>query len=372
MVTMGPIPFSAAHSALRVGLYCPIKTDDLPTEPRGIEVSTRFYGKFEDAWDERDDVETNAKVRSLLITIIVSHDVLEQNKTFRGGQSGSILRKNRPCREFPNVLAFSHLKALSLALETRTQDVKRLGKGRNKAKPRQRDALAGTKKLKNKKKKIRMLNSLANYLLGGNNTGRQGSREGSNNQIPEACPVMARLRQVEVEGDDWILIDRAGEGALEESWYLTPPPCFTRAGPVNVETSPLEDLLIEHPSMSVYRATASPVAPETPPPTPDAPDERNVEENEMVLRDVLPDANMSTPIFPEPNLNPRRRQATEQEDVRRPSIHDGRPATDRSRRTEQRIQLRSAQKVMYVIGRILPFFLFCLCLAYVYLSYSGW
>ncbi|XP_043515677.1 tumor protein p53-inducible nuclear protein 2 isoform X6 [Frieseomelitta varia] len=216
---------------------------------------------------------------------------------------------------------------------------------------------------KKKKKKIRMLNSLANYLLGGNITGGQGSREGSNNQIPEACPVMARLRQVEVEGDDWILIDRAespassttssldsnlGEGAsaLEESWYLTPPPCFTRAGPVNVETSPLEDLLIEHPSMSVYRATASPVAPETPPPTPDAPDERNVEEN-VVLRDVVPGASvaMATQALPE-RRNPRRSQIAEQED-RRPSIHDGRPPADRSRTTEQRIaQLRSAQKVL--------------------------
>ncbi|CAD1468495.1 unnamed protein product [Heterotrigona itama] len=196
-----------------------------------------------------------------------------------------------------------------------------------------------------------MLNSLANYLLGGNITGGQGSREGSNNQIPEACPVMARLRQVEVEGDDWILIDRAGEGAsaLEESWYLTPPPCFTRAGPVNVETSPLEDLLIEHPSMSVYRATASPIAPETPPPTPDAPDERNVEEN-VALRDVVvPGGNVATATPVSLERNPRRRRGdAEQEDIeRRPSIHDGRPAVDRPRRSEQRIvvQLRSAQKV---------------------------
>ena len=146
--------------------------------------------------------------------------------------------------------------------------------------------------------------------------------------------------------------------ALEESWYLTPPPCFTRAGPVNVETSPLEDLLIDHPSMSVYRATASPVAPETPPPTPDAPDERNVEEN-VVLRDVAPGANVATIATPAlPERNPRRRQTAEQED-RRPSIHDGRPPADRSRRTEQRIaQLRSAQKVMYVIGHTPFFFLF--------------
>ncbi|XP_018422730.1 PREDICTED: tumor protein p53-inducible nuclear protein 1 [Nanorana parkeri] len=41
---------------------------------------------------------------------------------------------------------------------------------------------------------------------------------------------------------------------MEESWFVTPPPCFT-AGELTtneVETSPLENLLIEHPSMSVY------------------------------------------------------------------------------------------------------------------------
>ncbi|KAK6490804.1 tumor protein p53-inducible nuclear protein 1-like [Huso huso] len=42
--------------------------------------------------------------------------------------------------------------------------------------------------------------------------------------------------------------------ALEESWFITPPPCFTAGGhtPVLVEASPMENLLIEHPSMSVY------------------------------------------------------------------------------------------------------------------------
>ncbi|XP_003219559.1 tumor protein p53-inducible nuclear protein 1 [Anolis carolinensis] len=41
---------------------------------------------------------------------------------------------------------------------------------------------------------------------------------------------------------------------MEESWFITPPPCFTAGGlaTLKVETSPLENLLIEHPSMSVY------------------------------------------------------------------------------------------------------------------------
>ncbi|KAK7498765.1 hypothetical protein BaRGS_00009857 [Batillaria attramentaria] len=42
---------------------------------------------------------------------------------------------------------------------------------------------------------------------------------------------------------------------LTESWIVTPPPCFTASGSVaQLEESPLENLLIEHPSMSVYHA----------------------------------------------------------------------------------------------------------------------
>lgn len=70
--------------------------------------------------------------------------------------------------------------------------------------------------------------------------------------------------------EDWILVDvheskvLAGKEKevsklkaqvqLEESWYVTPPPCFEASGlsPEVLEASPMEDLLIEHPSMSVY------------------------------------------------------------------------------------------------------------------------
>lgn len=130
-----------------------------------------------------------------------------------------------------------------------------------------------------------------------------------------------------------------GATALEESWYVTPPACFTRAGPVNVETSPLEDLLIEHPSMSVYRATtASPVAPDTPPPTPDATEERDFEE------DVTPPARTSdlSTVSIEHGL----RRSEDNDTLSRPAIHDGRPANNRTNSDKVRvIQLRSAQKV---------------------------
>ncbi|XP_029958042.1 tumor protein p53-inducible nuclear protein 1 [Salarias fasciatus] len=56
--------------------------------------------------------------------------------------------------------------------------------------------------------------------------------------------------------------------SLQESWFVTPPPCFTGSSslPILLEASPLENLLIEHPSMSVYchpRLTVEPLS-ETP------------------------------------------------------------------------------------------------------------
>ncbi|XP_067647100.1 uncharacterized protein TP53INP [Eurosta solidaginis] len=44
---------------------------------------------------------------------------------------------------------------------------------------------------------------------------------------------------------------------MVDSWYLTPPPCFTSNGPIHMDISPLENLLIEHPSMSVYHSIRS-------------------------------------------------------------------------------------------------------------------
>ncbi|XP_022663080.1 uncharacterized protein LOC111251079 isoform X2 [Varroa destructor] len=44
----------------------------------------------------------------------------------------------------------------------------------------------------------------------------------------------------------------APSSGLEESWYVAPSACIARRRPVKLATSPLENLLIEHPSMSVY------------------------------------------------------------------------------------------------------------------------
>ncbi|XP_015591299.1 tumor protein p53-inducible nuclear protein 2 isoform X2 [Cephus cinctus] len=200
--------------------------------------------------------------------------------------------------------------------------------------------------------KVRMLSSLASYLLG-SSSGAQDTRGDSGiERTGDSYPVEARLSQVEAEGDDWILIDLAVEGAtaLEESWYVTPPACFTRAGPVHVETSPLEDLLIEHPSMSVYRAAAPSVAPDTPPPTPDIHEEE--EECEILGNTTSPLMLVAeaTPVSTEWS-NTRRRNGRAAEIVvdssRRNGLHEHRNNRSLGAAEESRIvQSRSAQKVL--------------------------
>ena len=54
------------------------------------------------------------------------------------------------------------------------------------------------------------------------------------------------------------LLVRTSHGLVKEAWILTPPPCFTAektGGDVGI--SDLENLLIEHPSMSVYKRSGS-------------------------------------------------------------------------------------------------------------------
>uniref|UniRef100_A0A0K8TZ87 Tumor protein p53-inducible nuclear protein 1 n=1 Tax=Bactrocera latifrons TaxID=174628 RepID=A0A0K8TZ87_BACLA len=58
-----------------------------------------------------------------------------------------------------------------------------------------------------------------------------------------------------------VSIDSNGSGAklftMVDSWYMTPPPCFVSTGPIYMEMSPFENLLIEHPSMSIYHSIKS-------------------------------------------------------------------------------------------------------------------
>ncbi|KAK9500317.1 hypothetical protein O3M35_001601 [Rhynocoris fuscipes] len=122
-----------------------------------------------------------------------------------------------------------------------------------------------------------MFSNLASYLLGyGEANARNNNNNVNNNDNGATSPEgNLRLSTVETDEDDWLMVEAtrrdsscnrtAGSRSsstsslpclsLEESWFVTPPPCFTSTGPVTVETSPLENLLIEHPSMSVYDRT---------------------------------------------------------------------------------------------------------------------
>ncbi|KGL94361.1 Tumor protein p53-inducible nuclear protein 2, partial [Charadrius vociferus] len=95
----------------------------------------------------------------------------------------------------------------------------------------------------------------------------------SDSSTPEGLEEPKPFVEEEEEEDGWLVIDLAGEKSrrdcfptasaapslagpclMDESWFVTPPPCFTAEGPGPdiVGSSPMEDLLIEHPSMSVY------------------------------------------------------------------------------------------------------------------------
>ncbi|XP_017279267.1 tumor protein p53-inducible nuclear protein 1 [Kryptolebias marmoratus] len=72
------------------------------------------------------------------------------------------------------------------------------------------------------------------------------------NSTADTDPDGGAEEDEDVDEEDGFL--RLEACSLEESWFVTPPPCFTGHSnqPVLLETSPLENLLIEHPSMSVY------------------------------------------------------------------------------------------------------------------------
>lgn len=78
------------------------------------------------------------------------------------------------------------------------------------------------------------------------------------------CPPSSRVLRSPLSLDSPPLLGSGGVNApsdstpcgLDESWFITPPPCFTAEG-APTEASPMEDLLIEHPSMSVYVSSSN-------------------------------------------------------------------------------------------------------------------
>lgn len=98
----------------------------------------------------------------------------------------------------------------------------------------------------------------------------------SNPSPPEDSNCPGAFVSEEDEVDGWLIIDLQGRpppapSLMDESWFVTPPACFTAEGPglgpARLQSNPLEDLLIEHPSMSVY-VTGSTIVLESGPPSP--------------------------------------------------------------------------------------------------------
>lgn len=97
--------------------------------------------------------------------------------------------------------------------------------------------------------KVGMLSRLASYLLRGVASGAEDDEASATADAgPEtgsaSLPVEARLRQVEVEGDDWILIDRNGkcltrlDGEPFHFIFLLCFFCFVRARSFCITASP--------------------------------------------------------------------------------------------------------------------------------------
>jgi hypothetical protein len=78
----------------------------------------------------------------------------------------------------------------------------------------------------------------------------------NNLQLVPFKSILSHLSAVR-ENDENCLLSANGvlpalyPNTMDESWFLTPPSCFS-SGSIQLETSPIENLLIEHPSMSVY------------------------------------------------------------------------------------------------------------------------
>ncbi|XP_076065859.1 tumor protein p53 inducible nuclear protein isoform X2 [Oratosquilla oratoria] len=91
------------------------------------------------------------------------------------------------------------------------------------------------------------------------------SVEDSDSFISPSQPQITDVTVISDDENDWVLVNRKeccgsenssptpGEaGGAEAGWLVTPPPCFTQSQGPPLATSPMENLLIEHPSMSVY------------------------------------------------------------------------------------------------------------------------
>lgn len=75
-------------------------------------------------------------------------------------------------------------------------------------------------------------------------------------------PQTQKNRRKAAHFDDATEVKSAAAG-MEESWLVTPPQCFnSKMKKPRTEVSPMENLLIEHPSMSIYHGSEEKIAEE--------------------------------------------------------------------------------------------------------------
>jgi hypothetical protein len=83
---------------------------------------------------------------------------------------------------------------------------------------------------------------------------KSSSSSSNNLQLVPFKNIFSHLSAVKENDENCLLsanLPSLYPNTMDESWLLTPPSCFSSSS-IQIEASPLENLLIEHPSMSVY------------------------------------------------------------------------------------------------------------------------
>lgn len=96
--------------------------------------------------------------------------------------------------------------------------------------------------------------SLLSPLAEENHLSKKELSNNNNLQLVPFKSILSHLSTVKENNGNCLLsanLPTLYPNTMDESWFLTPPSCFSSAS-IQLETSPIENLLIEHPSMSVY------------------------------------------------------------------------------------------------------------------------
>lgn len=84
---------------------------------------------------------------------------------------------------------------------------------------------------------------------------RNFEKSQNNLQLVPFQSILSHLGSISENEENYFLstnLPSLYPSSMDDSWFLTPPECFSSISSIQLESSPLENLLIEHPSMSVY------------------------------------------------------------------------------------------------------------------------